>query len=115
MRKCSIILVLMLATFLLSSCGDPHASGIILESSDEQLLLAQNMTPKDYNEVKNELVTDLRNKDVNDESPSLGLMEITYKRAHIFTKGEEVNVWIKGDIMSSYPAQAEAKKIKLKK
>lgn len=115
MRRFATLLILVVATVLLSSCGEPHTSGIILESTDQQLLLAQNMTLKDYDEIKNELVVDLRNKDVNDDSPSLGLMEITYKRAHNFTKGEEVNVWIKGDVMMSYPSQAEAKKIKLKK
>src|SRR5699024_3877277 len=98
----------------LSGCGEADMEGIILEVTENELLLSKNLTPNEYEEIKNESATKLQNEDVHGERESLNLIDLTYNNTDEFTKGDEVDVWIEGDILESYPAQAKAKKISIK-
>ncbi|MGO1470610.1 MAG: DUF3221 domain-containing protein [Tissierella sp.] len=40
-----------------------------------------------------------------------GLIYLSYDKAGKFSKGNEVEIWIDGAIMESYPSQAKARKI----
>nr|WP_232827998.1 DUF3221 domain-containing protein [Paraliobacillus sp. X-1268] len=41
-------------------------------------------------------------------------MYLAYDNPEEWSKGDEVKVWIDGDVLASYPEQAKAKKIQFK-
>jgi len=45
----------------------------------------------------------------------LGLITLRYEDMDKINKGDEVDVWIGGDIRESYPPRADAKKVPKKK
>lgn len=113
-----LVFVLVIITIfggLLVGCGHPDMKGIVLEVNDEEIKLAEGLSIDKYEEIKDESVKALQNEDVAGERESLKLIDITYDHAEDFSKGDEVEVWIDGDIMSSYPGKADAKKISKKK
>lgn len=65
--------------------------------------------------IKDESPTSLQNEHVNGERDDLVLVVLTYNQVEDFSKGDLVDVWIDGGIMTSYPAQAHASKIVLQK
>lgn len=109
------LIILILFSVLLIGCGDADMEGIVLEVNENEIKLAENLSPNKYEEIKNESVKKLQNEDVEGKRESLVLMDITWDNADEFSKGDEVEVWIDGDIMSSYPGKADAKKISNKK
>ena len=98
----------------LAGCGEADMEGIILDVTENELLLSKDLTPNEYEEIKNESATKLQNEDVHGERDSLNLIYLTYNNTDEFSKGDEVDVWIEGDILESYPSQAKAKKISIK-
>lgn len=109
------VFTVILMSILIVGCGKANMEGIILEVTENVILLSENISPEEYEEVKNESVSKLQNEDVQGERARLGLIELTYDNTDKFSKGDEVEVWIDGDILESYPSQAKAKKISLKK
>jgi len=109
------LIIIILFSVSLAGCGDADIEGIVLEVNENEIKLAENLSPNKYEEIKNESVKQLQNEDVEGTRESLALMDITYDNAGKFSKGDEVEVWIDGDIMSSYPGKADAKKISNKK
>lgn len=113
-----IFLMVMLGFIAVSllGCGDDDADmdGIVLETTKNGITLAREMSPDEYENIKHESVTDLQNEDVEGEQ-DLGLIDLFYDDKDELNKGDEVNVWIDGDIMDSYPPQADVKKITIKK
>lgn len=99
---------------LLAGCGKADMDGIVLEVTGNSMLVATELSLEEYEEIKNQSATEIQNEDVNGDS-YLGLINITYKRAEKFSKGDEVDLWIDGDIRESYPMGATAKKATLKK
>lgn len=104
-------IIIILFTVSLVGCGDADMKGIVLEVNENEIKLAENLSPNKYEKIKNESVETLQNEDVQGKRDGLALMDITYDDADEFSKGDEVAVWIDGDIMTSYPGRAEAKKI----
>lgn len=102
-------------TVFLTACGEADMEGIILDIDEERITLAQNLTPKEYEEIKDKSGKTLQNEDVAGERDRLNLLILTYDDVDKLQIGDEVNAWIDGEIMLSYPGQANAKKIKVKK
>lgn len=96
-------------------CGKADMEGIILEVTENEILLSKNISPDEYEKIKNDPVSKIQNEDVQGKRVSLGLIDLTYDNTDELSKGDEVKVWINGDILESYPAQAKAKKILIKK
>lgn len=115
MGKIITLFTLTLIILLMIGCTSPSMEGIILEVKEDYILLSQDLSNEEYEEIKDESVSELRKEDIYGERDSLALIELTYKKADRFKKGDRVEVWIDGDIMTSYPAQAKAKKLKLRK
>lgn len=114
-RAFSKLLIFLLFSMLLAGCGKADMVGIILEVRENEVLLSRNLTSDEYKEIENESATTLQNEDVKGERASLELFDLTYDNTNELSKGDEVEVWIDGDIMTSYPGQADAKKIAKKK
>lgn len=108
-----MITILLIGSILIA-CGSPHIEGIVLEVSDGTILLSQNLTSEKYEEIKDESIKLLQKEDVFGERDSLHLIELTFDDANSFNPGDEVNAWITGDVLESYPEQAKAKKITMK-
>lgn len=96
---------------LLTGCTEADMNGIVLEVNENGIKLAQDLSTEEYAEIKDVPVSVLQEEDVQGERDSLGLIDILYDDAEAFSEGDRVEVWIDGDIMDSYPAQADAKKI----
>jgi hypothetical protein len=94
--------------------GKADIEGIVIDIGERGIKLARNLSPDEYKVIKNESVTKLHNENVNGERESLGLIDLIYENKNEFTKGDEVEVWIDGDIMETYPERAKAKKIVIK-
>jgi len=108
-------MMIVLFNVSLVGCGSADMKGIVLEVNENEIKLAENLAPHKYEEIKHESVKKLQKEDVEGTRESLELMDITYDQADEFSKGDEVDVWIDGDIMTSYPGKAHAKKISIKK
>ncbi|WP_181444539.1 DUF3221 domain-containing protein [Bacillus sp. 03113] len=93
--------------FVLFKNSLPEVKGIILEVDENSLLVAQDLTIEKYNEIKNKTSNEII-KDYN-----LPLIGISSKEANSFKKGDKVKIWIRGDIYTSYPEQAKAKRIEI--
>lgn len=108
-----ILISILFLTVFLSACGSggPDVNGVLLEVNDNNVLLSENLTLEEYEQIKEISATDLQNEDVNGERDPLNLMSISYDKTDAFKAGTSVDVWLTGDIMESYPSQAEAKKI----
>lgn len=113
-RICLTLFIVLLISISLIGCGQADMEGIALDVHENGITLATDLTLVEYEEIKNKSATKIQNEDVAGERASLGLVDLTYKKTDKLSKGDEVKVWIDGDIMSSYPGQADARKIKIK-
>jgi len=112
MKRAFLSMTFMLV-LILSGCGEHHIEGIVIDVQDTYLLVAQDITTDQYDEIRHKSPTDIQNDDVAGVGPHLGLIVITYDQTTNFAAGDYVRLWLKGDIMESYPSQATAKKVKL--
>lgn len=104
--------IALMFTFLVG-CKQADISGVVIDVSDQYLLIAQNITIEEYETIKHRSPTDIQNDDVAGIGPHFGLIEIVYDQVNQFSKGDYVDVWLKGDIRESYPSSADAKKVRL--
>ncbi len=111
MRK---LLFIIVTTLFLAACGEADMEGIILKIDEDQILLAQDLSPEEYQKLDEDLEEEPQNGGVTAERDTDNLIILTYKDADEFNPGDEVKAWIKGEILASYPGQAQAKKIVLK-
>ncbi len=108
------IINLLLFSFLLFGCSsNPDMEGIILEVTEHKVMLATELSLSEYEQIKDKSALQIQNEDVIGDA-YFGLIELTYERAKEFNKGDQVDVWIDGEVMESYPEQAKAKKMKQK-
>lgn len=112
-RLFSTAFTIILISLSLAGCSKPSVEGIILEVNEHGVKLATELSLEEYENIKNESVSKIQNEDVHGDT-SLGLIDLAFKDTEGFGKGDEVEVWIDGDIMASYPAKAKAKKISVK-
>src|SRR5699024_3147901 len=104
----------LLISFSLVGCGNADMEGIVLEVNENGIKLATEMSPDEYEEIKNKSVSNIQNEDVNGDTYR-GLIDLNYDHTDKLSKGDEVEIWIDGDIRESYPLGATAKKISVKK
>lgn len=116
MKRILLLTIAILVGVLLVGCGDGEAdmAGIVLDTSENGLTLARELTPGEYGKIKDVSPTKLHNEDVEGKR-DLGLISLSYEDMNEINRGDEVDVWIDGDIMDSYPPQADAKKVSKKK
>lgn len=112
-RLFSTAFTIILISLSLVGCSKPSIEGIILEVNEHGVKLATELSLEEYEDIKNESVSKIQNEDVHGDTYR-GLIDLTYKDTDGLSKGDEVEVWIDGDIMASYPEKAEAKKISVK-
>lgn len=105
-----VLTIIILFSFLLVACGESDMQGIVLDTSEGGFTLARELTPDEYEEIKDISPTKLHNEDMEGKR-DLGLIGLNYKDMDEIDKGDKVDVWIDGDIMESYPPQADAKKV----
>ncbi|QUW23098.1 hypothetical protein JSQ81_05895 [Sporosarcina sp. Marseille-Q4063] len=94
--------------------GKADMEGIVLDIGEHGFKLARNLSPNEYEKIKNESVTKLHNEYVGGERENLGLIDLIYENENEFNKGDEVEVWTDGYIIETFPERAKAKKIVVK-
>jgi len=109
----SLIIIILISVSLVG-CGKADMQGIVLDTRENGLTLARELTPGEYEKIKDISPTKLHNEDVEGKR-DLGLISLSYEDMDEINKGDEVDVWIAGDIMESYPPQADAKKVTKKR
>lgn len=112
--KYLIVFVVILANLSLTGCSNADFDGIIIKVSENKILLATEISSEEYEEIKELPASQIQNADVLGDA-YYGLIELTYDDAESLTPGDQVEVWIDGEVMESYPLQAKTKKISLKK
>lgn len=112
MKKTFLIafIVIWISVFM-AGCGEADMEGIVLEVNENGIKLAEDLSPEQYEEIKNKSVSKIQKDEVYGEGTGLSLIDLTYENPNEWEKGDEVQVWIDGDIDDSYPAQADAEKI----
>ncbi|WP_058307663.1 DUF3221 domain-containing protein [Gracilibacillus massiliensis] len=108
-RKVFIAFAVILFSISIVGCGNSHMEGIILEVTENEILLSENLSLDKYEDVKNKSISEIQ-----EEEKSISLIYLAYDNTEEWSKGDEVKGWIDGDIMTSSPEQAKAKKIQLK-
>lgn len=111
-NKHLIIFVVILVNLSLTSCRNADLNGIIIKTAENQILLATELSSEEYEEIKELPASQIQNADVLSDA-YYGLINLTYQNTEKFTPGDYVEVWIDGDVLESYPLQANAKKISL--
>lgn len=112
MQKKQFVMGLFIAflTIILVSCsgtsGEPHHIGHVIDvdKSNYRILVASALTDE---EVLNHTVEELLELDQQRGASAVWYTGSVSK----FEVGDRVQIWIRGSIAESYPAQAEAKKI----
>ncbi|WP_407268267.1 DUF3221 domain-containing protein [Radiobacillus sp. PE A8.2] len=113
LTQIKILLVLILST-LLGGCSEdfsesktPDIKGCIYKVDEKKMLVIQDISKEIFDEIK-----DLPMDQIKEDNR---LIQLSYNDSQSFHKGDLVEVWLEGDeIMTTNPALAPAKKIKLK-
>ena len=114
LKKSGLLLAFFLLSFSLFACSSQaDIKGVILSVEADKILLSQNLTPNDYQMLKDKTASKLRNADLDGSGPYLNLIDLTYKKNHKFSEGDYVKVWLAGPVLESYPSQGQAKKIEI--
>jgi len=115
MKKVIISLIsIMFFSVFLTGCDDADMDGIVLKTTENYIQVATELSPEEYEEVKDKSASQIQDEDVLGDTYR-GLINLTYDNPEKFGKGDEVEIWIDGDIRESYPLGATAKKISMKK
>src|SRR5690625_4498013 len=109
-RGLVIAVTLIVISISLAGGGKASMEGIILEVAESEIVLSENLSCDKYGEFKNKSSTGIQ-----EEEKSIPLSYLAYDNIEEWSKGDEVKVWIDGDVLASYPEQAKAKKIQLKR
>ncbi|MGN7942091.1 DUF3221 domain-containing protein [Virgibacillus sp. 6R] len=109
-RKCIIAFTVILLSISLAGCRNADMEGIILEVTENEILLSENLSLDKYEDIKNKTISEIQ-----EEEKGIPLISLTYDNTVELSKGDEVIVWIDGNVLASYPEQAKAKKIQFKK
>ncbi|MEY8351458.1 DUF3221 domain-containing protein [Bacillus cereus] len=109
-RKFFIAFTVILLSISLAGCGKADMEGIILEVTENEILLSENLSLDKYEDIKNKSISEIQG-----EEKGIPLIYLAYDNTEERSKGDEVKVWIDGDVFVSYPEKAKAKKIQLKK
>lgn len=112
--KYLVIFVVILANLSLTSCGNADIDGIVIKANSNHVLLATELSLAEYEEIKGLPASQIQNSDVLGDV-YYGLIDLAYEDAASFTPGDQVEVWFDGEVMESYPLQATARRISLKK
>lgn len=120
MKNITIILISILISVSLVGCGEPDMEGIILEINEKTVLVAENLSLDRYDEIRDEPSSTSKiisgvEEEVRNTGGDISLIDLNYDNADEFEVGNEVIIWIDGGLNESFPAQAKAKKISLKK
>jgi hypothetical protein len=99
--KCIVTLSIIIVLFL-GGCGDADMEGVILEVGEESdLLFSEGMTEEAYEGLKD--------KKYNERvEENISLIMLHYTGDLSFSEGDVVEVWIDGEILTSYPGRADA-------
>ncbi|HLQ74295.1 MAG TPA: DUF3221 domain-containing protein, partial [Bacillota bacterium] len=104
MKKVYLIIISSFLIVLASCSEQADVSGIVINIEEDRLLVAQQMTAEEYDEVKDQSATDIQNKDVEGET-NFDLIVLTYEGdIDSFAAGDEIDAWINEGVMMSYPA-----------
>ncbi|WP_163580547.1 DUF3221 domain-containing protein [Gracilibacillus saliphilus] len=109
-KKVFITFTAILLSISIAGCGKSDMEGIILEVTENEILLSKNLSLDKYEDIKNKSISEIQ-----EEEKGISLISLAYDNTEEWSKGDEVKVWIDGDILASYPEQAKAKKIQFQK
>ena len=102
-RKIWMLALVIGIHLLLSACGEPDMEGIILEVTEDKILLSENLSPEKYEEIKDKSLSDIQ-----EDEEGIPLIFLTYDDPDEWSKGDRVHVWLDGDILLSYPRTSES-------
>ncbi|WP_223700002.1 YobA family protein [Sutcliffiella deserti] len=80
--------------------------GYILEVEEGRILVAENITWSEYEEISEKTFQEL-------DEERISLIYLSYESTSNLKVGKKVKVWIEGGINDSYPVQAHAQKIEV--
>lgn len=95
--------------FVLAGCSVKQAKteGYILEVEENRILVAENVTAKEYEVIKDKSISEIDEKEIS-------LIYFNNVDIANLQVGNKVKIWFNGNKATSYPAQAEAIKIEVK-
>ena len=107
MKIISQLLLLVLTSTILFGCnGDVQVEGYILQVEPNSVLVVENIEQSNFDSIATKSFDELM-------SENIFLTYYSYEDTKSLQKGDKVKIWTSGDAMTSYPAQADATKIKI--
>ena len=113
MKKVSIMLIVGLMTVLLAACGEPSVSGIVIDKTDYDMIVAENLTEAEYEEIKDISPDQLQTEDIEGKRDSLGLYQVEYDKMEDIEIGQKIEAWTNENSLALYPLQLKASKVKV--
>lgn len=114
MGKLIVVLITICVNLSLFRCNQADLQGIVIYSSNHTILLATELSYAKYEKIKNQSPIQIQNDDVLGDA-YYGLITLNYEEAEKFNAGDQIKVWLEGEVLESYPLQGTAKNIVLKK
>lgn len=103
--------ILLIFSLFIGGCsilqGEPDIEGYVIEVYENELLVVRNVSFEEF-----EAIQEIPSEDIHNYN--LSLIYIKYEDAKDFESGNEIDIWLDGGILLSYPEQAIAKKIESK-
>ncbi len=112
-RKILLFLSTAFVALLLVGCGNKNMiQGMVIETTDNQVLIATELTQDDLSLIQSKTSEEIHVEDM-DGDKHYGLIWLNSDKPVDFNKGNYVEASIDDAVMQSYPAQVNAKKIKI--
>ncbi|MES5893502.1 hypothetical protein [Bacillus cereus group sp. RP43] len=84
-RKFFIAFTVILLSISLAGCGKADMEGIILEVTENEILLSENLSLDKYEDIKNKSISEIQ-----EEEKGIPLIYLAYDNTEEWSKGDEV-------------------------
>lgn len=112
-KQISTFFIVVILNLSCTNCNAADYNGIVIKATENEILLATDLSLEEYEEIKELSAVQIQSNDVLGDA-YYGLIILNYDDAALFSPGDIVDVWIDGDVLKSYPLQARAKKVTTK-
>jgi hypothetical protein len=102
-----IFSLIIILSFTLVGCSGVKTEGYVLEVEENRILVAEKITEEEYEAIKDKSISEI-------DEERISLIYFSFDDIDEIQVGNKVEVWFDGNMATSYPAQAGAKKIDVK-
>jgi uncharacterized protein YcfL len=102
-----IFSLVIILSFALVGCSGVQTEGYVLEVEENRILVAEKITEEEYESIKDKSISEI-------DIERISLIYFSYDDLEKIQVGNQVEVWFDGNLATTFPAQAGARKIEIK-